>query len=130
MFTNISHDSFILNINQWLIPTCPILSYEIEYHPLENLSQIESNRYFPPIEFIRIDHLQSNTDYQLNVKITSEAGEVFQRISFRTKDSRQYHRRQNQQIIFIMVCMASFLLTFAIVFLILKKFGLFSKTEK
>ena len=124
LFRTIAHDHVILNINQWIIPTCPILSYEIEYYPRENLSRIESNHYRSPIDFIRIDHLQSNTDYQLNVKVTSESGENFQGLSFRTKDSHEYFLYQHQQMIFIMVCLASFLLTFTLVFLICKKFGL------
>ena len=125
IFKTITHDHIILNVNQWLIITCPIISYEIEYYPLENLSQIETNRYLPSIDFIRIDHLQTNTEYQLNVKVSSEAGENFQGITFRTKDSHGLILRKNQQMIFIMVSIASFLFTFTIVYLILKKIGLY-----
>lgn len=124
IFHTITDDHIILNLNQWLIITCPILSYEIEYYPLQNLSQIETNRYLPSIDIIRLDHLQSNTDYQLNIKVSSEAGVNLHGITFRTSNSHGLILRKNQRIIFIMVCIASFLFTFTVVYLILKKIGM------
>ncbi len=128
LFETISNDYIILNMKKWLINACPILSYEIELFPIENTSEIHFNRFLSSKSSIRIANLQSNQDYQLNIQIHSEAGDHIERITFRTTDDDHHQAKiKNQQMIFIMICTASFLLTSVFVIIILKKTGLYMR---
>jgi len=117
-------------MGKWIINECPILSYEIEIFPITNSSEINFNRYISTKNQIQIDNLQSNQDYQSNIKIYSQAGEHIERISFRTIDDDNEIRIKNQQILLIMISVASFLLIFVFILIImkfLKKTGLYKK---
>jgi hypothetical protein len=132
LFETISSNSIILNMEKWMIDECPILSYEIELFPIKNSSERNFNRYISSENRIQIANLQSNQDYQLNIKIHSEAGEKLERISFRTIDNKHRIKIKHQQIIFLMIFIASFLFTFVFILIlmkILKKTGLYKKEE-
>ncbi len=130
LFETISSNYIILNMEKWMIDECPILSYEIELFPIKNSSERNFNRYISSENRIQIANLQSNQDYQLNIKIHSEAGEKLERISFRTIDNKHRIKIKHQQIIFLMIFIASFLFTFVFILIlmkILKKTGLYKK---
>ena len=116
-------------MKNWLINVCPILSYEIELFPLENASEFHFNRYLSTENSFQIDNLQSNQDYQLNIKVHTEAGNHLERISFRTLDDHHQTKIKGQRMVFIMICSASFLLTLIFILLILKRTGLFEKSK-
>lgn len=125
LFEMVSNTYIILNIDKWIIDECPILSYEIEIFPIKNSSDINSNRYISSKSLIKIDNLEPNQDYKLDIKIHSQSGENIERISFRTKNNDDRIKIKNQQILFIMLFIASFLLIFVFIALIWK---LFKKT--
>lgn len=122
LFETISNNYIIINMAKWIIDECPILSYEIEIFPIKNSSEINSHRYISSKNQIQIDNLQSNQDYQLNVKIHSQIGENIEQIYFRTKNNDDQIRIKNQQILLIMIFIASFLLMFVFILLIIKLF--------
>jgi hypothetical protein len=118
-------------MKNWLINVCPILSYEIELFPLENTSEFHFDRYLSSKNSFQIDNLQSNQDYQLNIKVHTEAGDHFERVSFRTLDDDHHQTKiKSQRTIFIMICAASFLLTLVFILLILKRTGLYEKERE
>jgi hypothetical protein len=117
-------------MEKWIINECPILSYDIEIFPIKNSSEIHFNRYISSRNQIQINNLQSNQDYQLNIKIHSQAGENIERISFRTINDDDQIKIKNQQILFIMLFTASFLLIIVFLLIIknlLKKTGLYKR---
>jgi hypothetical protein len=119
-------------MEKWIINECPILSYEIEIFPIKNSSEIHFNRYISSKPQIRIDNLESNQDYQLNVKVRSQAGENIERIFFQTIDDNDDNqiKIKNQQIIFSMIFIVLFLLIFIFILIIikfLKKTGLYKR---
>jgi len=120
-------------MRKWIINECPILSYEIEIFPIKNSSEIHFNRYISSKPEIQIDNLESNQDYQLNIKVRSEAGENIERIFFRTINDDNQIKIKNQQIIFSMIFIALFLLVFIFILIIikcLKKTGLYKIKQK
>ena len=64
---------------------------------------------------IKIDNLKSNEDYELNIKIHSQAGEHTEKIIFRTMNYEL-----NNQHIFIFICIASFFFTFVFIMMVIK----------
>ena len=105
-------------MKHWLIDICPIQSYEIQLFPINNTNEIPSHHYLSSKDLIHIDHLHSNQDYQLNLHIYSEAGETFERLTFRTITEMKIF---NQQMIFILIGIGLFLLILVLILIILRK---------
>jgi hypothetical protein len=100
----------------WIINECPILSYEIRLlRSKTNLSQYFS--YKNEFNEIKITNLRSDEDYQLNIKINSQAGENTEIISFRTTNEKNQIKTNNEQIIIIIT---SFLLVLVLIVFIMK----------
>ncbi|CAF3590109.1 unnamed protein product [Rotaria sordida] len=124
LLRTISNNYIIVNMANWIIDECPILSYEIEIFSIKNSNENNFNQYFSfknPLNEIKIDHLQSDHDYQLNIKINSQPGEKLQRISFRTTKTNTQIKLKHKQILrFLLLTIISFLLIFILIFIIMK----------
>ncbi|CAF3435968.1 unnamed protein product [Rotaria socialis] len=120
----VSNNYIILDMAKWIINECPILSFEIEIIPIKNSDGNNLNRYFSfknELNEIKIDHLQPEHDYQLNIKINSQPGENFQIISFRTaKDTNRISIKYSQRIFLVLLTMILFMLTLLFVFILVK----------
>jgi len=83
----ISNNFIVLTMSNWIINQCSIISYEIELYPIKNATDINVHRFYrfkSTVEKIQIDDLLANEDYQLNLKVNSQAGETVKVLSFRT----------------------------------------------
>ncbi|CAF4143011.1 unnamed protein product [Rotaria sp. Silwood2] len=124
LLRTISNNYIIVNMANWIINECPILSYEIEIFPIITANENNLNRYFSfknQLNEIKIDHLQSDHDYQLNIKINSQAGDKQEIISFRTtKNNNQIKLKHKQILLFLLLTMISFLLVFILIFIMIK----------
>lgn len=96
-------------MENWFIDECRILSYEIT---------LDSNRYVSSTARYRIDNLRANHNYEMSIKIISEAGEINEFISFRTIDDYERIRIKNEQLILIMICIATIVLSLVCVCII------------
>ncbi|UJR10325.1 hypothetical protein I4U23_014531 [Adineta vaga] len=113
---SISSNYIILNMNNWIINECSILSYEIELIS----SKTNFSRYISHTNensMIKIDQLQSNEYYELNIKVNSQAGENFQTISFQTTNEKLAGKTKLEQILML----SAFLLCLFILILIIMK---------
>jgi hypothetical protein len=115
LLETISNNYIIVNMANWIIDECPILSYEIEIFPIINSNLKRSYSFKNQFNEIKIDNLQIDEDYQLNIKINSQAGENIERVIFRTMNNKI-----NNQQIFILVCIGSFLIIFVLIIIIIK----------
>ena len=115
LLETISNNYIIVNMANWIIDECPILSYEIEIFPVINSNLKRSYFFQNQSNEIQIDDLQIDENYQLNIKINSQAGENIERIIFRTRNNKI-----NNQQIFILICISSFLIIFILVIIIIK----------
>jgi len=116
LLQTISSNYIILNMANWIINECPILSYEIQLlRSKTNLSQYFS--YKNEFNEIKIPNLRSDEDYQLNIKVNSQAGENTEIISFRTTNEKNQIKTNNEQIIIIIT---SFLLILVLIVFIMK----------
>jgi hypothetical protein len=124
----ISNHFIILTMSNWIINQCSILSYEIEIFPIRNSSEIHLHRYYTfknHFQTIKIDNLQSNEDYQLNIKVISQAGETMKIISFRTtNDNYHSNSKTKNPYLIIIIIIISFIFTLisSIMIFILIKF--------
>ena len=124
----ISNDYIILTMSNWIINQCQILSYEIEIFPLKTSNQTNQHRSYSlknNFQTIKIDNLQSNEDYQLNLKIYSQAGEATRILSFRTtNDLHQLSSKSKNPFLILIIIVISFIFTLisAIIVFILIKF--------
>lgn len=124
LIRTVTDNYIILNMAKWIINECPILSYEIEIVPIKNSNEYNSNRYFSfkyPLNEVKIDHLQSDHQYRLNIKVNSQPGENFQSISFRTEKSfDQMKMKYSQHFILIIFTLTCFMLIFLAIFVLLQ----------
>jgi hypothetical protein len=125
----ISNNYIILTMSNWIINQCSIISYEIDLFPIKNSTEINhdhrSYSFKNNFQNIKIDNLQSNEDYQLNIKINSQSGEIIKILSFRTtNDNQQFNSKTKNSYIIIIIIIISFLFTLiiAIIIFILIKF--------
>jgi len=124
----ISNNFIILTMSNWIINQCSILSYEIEIFSIKNSSETNLHRYYSfknHFQNIKIDNLQSNEDYQLNIKVNSEAGETIKILSFRTtNDNYQLNSKTKNPYLIIIIIIISFIFTLisSIIIFILIKF--------
>ena len=124
----ISNHYIILTMSNWVINQCSILSYEIDLFPLKNSSETNLHRYYSfqnHFQSIKIDNLQSDEDYQLNIKVNSQAGETTKMISFRTtNDNFQFNSKTKNPYLIIVIIIISFIFTLisSIIIFILIKF--------
>ena len=112
---NISNNCIILNMTNWIIDQCHILSYEIEICSVINSNENNLNRYsLFKNEFnnMKIDNLQSDNDYQLTIKIYCQAGDYIETISFQMAKDKNQMENKHQLILFIVILISPFLLTF------------------
>jgi hypothetical protein len=114
-------------MSNWIINQCSILSYEIDIFPIKNSSEIHLHRYYTfknNFQTIKIDNLQSNEDYQLNIKIISQAGETMKIISFRTTNENFYSNSKTKNpyllIIIIIISFIFTLISSIIIFILIK----------
>ncbi len=123
----ISNHFIILTMSNWIINQCSILSYEIDIFPVKNSTDIHLHRYYSfknNFQTIKIDNLQSNEDYQLNIKVISQAGETMKIISFRTSNENAHSNPKSKNpYIIIVIIIISFIFTLIssiIVFILIK----------
>ncbi|CAF1446454.1 unnamed protein product [Adineta steineri] len=112
----VSNNYIILNMANWIINECSILSYEIELLT----SKTNLSRYFSyknDLNELKIDNLQSNEDYQLNIKVNSQAGENMEIISFRTTNEKTSIKSRMEQFFILIICL---LLIFILISFIVK----------
>ncbi|CAF3429449.1 unnamed protein product [Rotaria socialis] len=91
LIETISNNFIVLNMSNWIINQCLILSYDIELSSLANTTDNDQHRYYSfknNFETIRIANLQPNQDYQLHIKVNSQAGETIKIILFRTANDK------------------------------------------
>ncbi|CAF0823910.1 unnamed protein product [Rotaria sp. Silwood1] len=124
LLRTVSNNYVIVNMATWMINECPILSYDIEIFPIKNSDENNLNRYLSfknQINEIKIDHLKSDHDYQLNIKIHSQAGEKLEIIPFRTtKNNNQIKLKHKQIFLFLLLTIISFVLIFILIFIMMK----------
>lgn len=96
-------------MDNWFIDECRILSYEVTF---------DSKRYASSSSRYRIDNLHANHNYEMSIKIISEAGVINEIISFRTIDDYERIRMKNEQLILMMICIATVVLTLVCVCII------------
>jgi len=123
----ISNNFIILTMSNWIINQCSIISYEIEIFPINNSTEINLHRYYSfknNFQNIKIDKLQSNQDYQLNINVQSQAGEIIKMISFRTTNNNQeFNFKTKNSYLIIIIIIISFiftLITTIIIFILIK----------
>ena len=123
----ISHDSIILTMSNWMINQCAILGYDIEIFPLKTSNETHQHRSYSlknNFQTIKIDHLQPNEDYQLNLKLYSQAGETMRILSFRTtNDLQQMNSKSKNPFLILIIIIVSFILTLIsgiIIFILIK----------
>jgi hypothetical protein len=102
----------------WIIDECPILSYDIEIFPTMNSNLKRYYSFKNQLNAIKIDNLQTDEDYQLNIKINSQSGENIERISFRTTNNNQI--KINNQHILIIISIGAFLFVFVLIMIVIK----------
>jgi hypothetical protein len=126
LIETISNNFINLNMSNWIINQCSILSYEIELFPIRNSTEISLHRYYSfknHLKNIQIDNLQSNEDYQLHMKVHSQAGEIIKTMSFRTIDDNPSSNSKSQNhYIIILILILSFI--FALISLIIIFFSI------
>jgi hypothetical protein len=105
LIETISNNFIILNMSNWIINQCLILSYEIEIFPTGNSTLHRFYTFNHNLQQIQINNLQSNEEYQLHIKVNSQSGEVIKQISFRTTNysNPTNSKTKNQYIIIIIV---------------------------
>ena len=121
----ISNNYLILDMSNWIINQCLILSYEIEIYPFGNSTLHRYYTFNNNFQQIRINDLQSNIDYQLNIKVNSQAGQIIKQISFRTTDNpNQMNSKTKTHYTIIIIVIISFVFTLilSIIIFILIKF--------
>ena len=123
----ISNNFIILNMSKWIINQCLILSYNIDIISLIN-STNKFHQYYSyenNLKHIQINHLQSNQDYQLYIKINSQAGEIIKVLPFRTMNNNNqtiFKRKTSYKIIKItIISIISLILVIIIIICILIK---------
>ncbi|CAF2759126.1 unnamed protein product [Rotaria sp. Silwood2] len=138
LIETISNNFIILNMSNWIINQCLILSYDIELFPIINSTNNNNNnnnnnlhRYYSfknNFKNFRINNLQTNQDYQLHIKINSQSGEIIKIILFRTtNDNQQMNlKTKNSYIIIILVISLIFIFILLISIFILMKFCQFN----
>ena len=101
--TKISNDFIILNMSNWIINQCLILSYHIEIYPLGNSSL---NRYYSfnnNYEKIQINNLQSNSSlhevdwYRRSIEINKDQLDEANQIQLITNKHISQTKFQHQQ---------------------------------
>lgn len=111
----VSNNFIILTMSNWIINQCLILSYDIELFPIKNSSEIDLHRFYSfknNFQEIKIDNLEINQDYQLNIKVYSQAGETVKIISFRTtNNNQQLNSKTKNPYLIIIIIIISFLFT-------------------
>ncbi|CAF4516635.1 unnamed protein product [Rotaria sp. Silwood1] len=136
LIETISNNFIILNMSNWIINQCLILSYDIELFPVINVTNNNNNnnnnnklhRYYSfknNFKSFRINNLQSNQDYQLHIKINSQSGEIIKIILFRTTNNNQnmnLKTKNSYTIIIIMTISLIFMIIISISIFILMKF--------
>ena len=124
----ISNNFIILTMSKWIINQCLIESYQIEIYPIKNSTDLNLHRFYSfqnSIDQIKIGNLQSNEEYQLNIKVNSQAGETIKIISFRTTNVNSPVNSKTKNPYFILITIIiSFIFTLilSIIFFILIKF--------
>ena len=93
---SIAYNHIVLNMANWIIHECSILSYEIELFSTKTNSSQEIS-YKNETTMIKIGQLDPNEHYQLNVKVQTEAGESLETILFQTMDEPVSRRTQIEQ---------------------------------
>jgi hypothetical protein len=118
LLQTISNNYIIVNMANWIIDECPILSYDIEIFPTMNSNLKRYYSFKNQLNAIKIDNLQTDEDYQLNIKINSQSGENIERISFRTTNNNQI--KINNQHILIIISIGAFLFVFVLIMIVIK----------
>ncbi|CAF0794841.1 unnamed protein product [Rotaria sordida] len=134
LIETISNNFIILNMSNWIINQCLILSYDIELFPIINSTNNNNNnnnnnlhRYYSfknNFKNFRINNLQSDQDYQLHIKINSQSGELIKIILFRTtNDEKQMNLKTKNSYIIIIVIIISLIFIFILsisIFILIK----------
>ncbi|UJR35713.1 hypothetical protein I4U23_028463 [Adineta vaga] len=127
LIETISNNFIILNMSNWFINYCSILSFEIELFPTRNSTARNLHQFYSfknHLKTIQLDNLLSNQDYQLQIKINSQAGEIIKIISFRTTNDQKLtnSKSQNYYIIIIIIVVSCILalISSIIVFIAIK----------
>ena len=114
-------------MSSWIINQCLIISYEIKIFPMINSTETNLHRSYifeNNFQHIQIDNLQANQDYQLHIRVNSQAGEIVKIISFRTtNENNQATSKMKNYYIIILIVVISFIFTLIssiIVFILIK----------
>ncbi|CAF0912627.1 unnamed protein product, partial [Adineta ricciae] len=99
---SIAYNHIMLNMANWIIHECLILSYEIQLFSTKTNSSREIS-YKNEITMIKIGQLDPNEHYQLNVRVQTEAGESVKMISFQTMNETVSRRTQIEQSLIVIV---------------------------
>lgn len=114
-------------MSNWIINQCLILSYDIELFPITNSTDKNHHRYYSfknNFKTIRISNLQANQDYQLHIKVNSQAGETIKIILFRTTNENKDSNLRTKSSYFLIIIIVSFIIlcVLSLIIFILTKF--------
>ena len=97
-------------MSNWLINQCSIISFEIEIFPVRNSTEQALHQFYSfknHLKSIQIDNLQSNQDYQLQIKVNSQAGEIIKIVSFRTTNDQNLTKSRSPNYYIIIIIIAA-----------------------
>lgn len=127
LIETISSTFVVVNMSNWIINRCSILSFDIEIYPKVNSTEQNLHQFYSfknHLKRVQIDNLYPNQDYQLRIKVNSQAGEIVKFISFRTNADQRASsfRSQNYYIILIIIVVSTVLalISSVIVFIAVK----------
>ncbi|CAF1590596.1 unnamed protein product, partial [Adineta ricciae] len=110
LIETITDHFIILNMSNWLINQCSIISFEIEISPVRNSTEQALHQFYSfknHLKSIQIDNLQSNQDYQLQIKVNSQAGEIIKIVSFRTTNDQNLTKSRSPNYYIIIIIIAA-----------------------